>query len=490
MLNYFKKISKKNTCAINSVCSIHPSVHNLYEILMDEVRETCFYLVKLKEFNISNSLIENQCIEALSVFLINTNFNKKNYLNYLGKIYNSKKEVKEKYLKFCQNYQYPSETINSNFEMNDKTTISKLIEHAQNNMAKKEKVKDKSKEYLFSLITIFSKLACVDLVKIKKFEPDYTEYDFEIIRFFALTNGYSIRNEKIKRRITDFSNISYKIQEKLNDILEKRYGKKEKTTINTNVLNGNSILITGDDLNELENLLKQIEEKKIENINIYTNAQLITAHSYPYFKHNKHIKGHIESDNAEYDFSNFKGAILITQNFVQKIDNLYRGEIFSNKIISFEKVVDIVDNDYSKLIETSLNLNENQTNTSYKENIKFENDFKKISSLIENYKNDEIIVIVGNSNNFEKIDKIEDKSVLNFSTPSQNDILYNSLKLLEEKNIKISLFIYQCTLNNLHILLNLLNHKIDFYLSDCSNFLVNPHVIESLKNDFNVQILT
>ena len=231
MLNYFKKISKKNTCAINSVCSIHPSVHNLYEILMDEVRETCFYLVKLKEFNISNSLIENQCIEALSVFLINTNFNKKNYLNYLGKIYNSKKEVKEKYLKFCQNYQYPSETINSNFEMDNKTTISKLIEHAQNNMAKKEKVKDKSKEYLFSLITIFSKLACVDLVKIKKFEPDYTEYDFEIIRFFALTNGYSIRNEKIKRRITDFSNISYKIQEKLNDILEKRYGKKEKTTI-------------------------------------------------------------------------------------------------------------------------------------------------------------------------------------------------------------------------------------------------------------------
>ena len=81
---------------------------------------------------------------------------------------------------------------------------------------KKEKVKDKSKEYLFSLITIFSKLTCIDLVKIKKFEPDYTEYDFEIIRFFALTNGYSIRNEKIKRRITDFSNISYKIQEKLN----------------------------------------------------------------------------------------------------------------------------------------------------------------------------------------------------------------------------------------------------------------------------------
>ena len=45
---------------------------------------------------------------------------------------------------------------------------------------------------------------------------------------------------------------------------------------------------------------------------------------------------------------------MITKNFVQKIDSLYRGELFSNKLISFDKVFDMVMNGEISDVKTQM----------------------------------------------------------------------------------------------------------------------------------------
>jgi len=86
MFDYFKNIIEKNSCQQNGVCSVHPSINSLYEILLSEVREISFYLVKLKEFGLTNQDAMSICLETLSVFMINTSFNQEKYLALLIKL--------------------------------------------------------------------------------------------------------------------------------------------------------------------------------------------------------------------------------------------------------------------------------------------------------------------------------------------------------------------------------------------------------------------
>ncbi len=488
MFDYFKNIAEKNSCQSIGVCSVHPSVNSLYEILLMQLRDISYYLVKLKEFGFLNNNIMNVVIETLSTFLINTNFNQSKYLNLIIKLHNIKEETKDKYINYCSVHKFPCEVINTDFKINEKTTISELINYSQNTIMNKQKDCDRKKQRLFELITLQAKLCAITISKIKKLDINFNEYDYEVIRFFALTNGYSIRDEKIIRRIKEFSNISAQSKEKLNLIYKEKYGNKETASILTSAQKGHSILVSGDDLDELEKVLKTLEEYDPKTpINVYTNGALILAHFYPYFKNNKFLKGHLGKDNTEYEFSVFPGSILITKNFVQKIDTLYRGEIFSNKLISFEKVFDIENNDYKPLINSCLNT-EGYTKNQEKKYLKITYDIQEIQKALENIENEEVVLIAGKPDD-NYIGEYKNKKIITFNWPLEEDIMIKSIKHLKNKNIKTSIFFSQCNLSSIDTILSLLNEEINIYLAQCSSFLINPHVIEALKEDFKVNII-
>lgn len=489
MYDFFKNIAEKNSCTLMGACSIHPSINALYQIILSEIREIASYLVKLKEFKIKDNEAMDISIDGLSIFLINTSYNQQNYLNFVEKLNQAKKRVKEKYIEHCKLNNFPAELISTNFNFDKNMSISNLINYAQNNFTSYQKNIDKAKQRLFELVTLISRLYAIELTKIKKFGERCDEFQFEILRFFALTNSYSIRNEKIKRRIYEFSDFSLKIAIKLSEIYQKNYGKKESANIINSTIKGHCILVSGDDLDELDKLLKTLEKMDLkEEINVYTHGPLIKAHFYPHFKQNRFLKGHFGIDNAQYDFSVFNGSILITQNFIQIIDSLYRGEIFSNKLISFNKITDIKNSDYSPVIEASLKLNmcEDKKESS---SLKIEYDREKIKKFIKETGIQEIIAISGKIDKQEKITNLKDKKIIELNCPLEGDILLESIETLKSKNIKITAFFAQCNLSNLAILFTLLNREVDLYIANCPHVLINPHVIECLAEDFNVNII-
>ena len=73
------------------------------------------------------------------------------------------------------------------------------------------------------------------------------------------------------------------------------------------------ILISGHDLNDLEQLLKQTEGKGID---IYTHSEMLPSHAYPAFKKYKHLAGNY--GNAWHrqldEFETFNGPVLFTTN--------------------------------------------------------------------------------------------------------------------------------------------------------------------------------
>lgn len=486
MYRYFKNLIEKTSCSMSGACTIHPSISAMYKVLLNEIREISFYLVKMKEFGFTNKPIMAQSIEALSTFMINTSINKTKYLKLINQLECSKKEIIEKYSKYCKNNELPCEIIKSRFEITQNSTVSDLINLAQT--SKTNQNVDITKQALFELIILFAKLCAINSIKIKAYDNSNDEFDYEILRFFALTNSYSIRNDKIIRRIKEFSKIAFKMREKLSFLEENLFGKKQSATISTTIFKGKGILVSGSDLDELDNVLKTIEKiNPKEEISVYTNGLLFLAHFYPYFQKNKYLKGHFGTDDAQYDFSTFKGAILITKNFLQKIDSLYKGEIFSNKLISYTKVIDIENNDYKPLIETSLNLkgiNLTKENQSYCVNY----DIEKLN-IIKAFKEEEIVLIAGDIDNKDILKDYKNKKIITFDCPQESDLLLKSVQILNEKKVKMTVFFPYCALESLNVLSSIIQYDINFYIANCSHILINPHVLEALKENFNAKII-
>lgn len=70
-------------------------------------------------------------------------------------------------------------------------------------------------------------------------------------------------------------------------------------------------MVSGHDLKDLEELLKQTQNTKIK---IYTHAEMLPAHAYPLFKKYSHLIGNYGSSwsNQREEFEKFNGAILMT----------------------------------------------------------------------------------------------------------------------------------------------------------------------------------
>lgn len=93
------------------------------------------------------------------------------------------------------------------------------------------------------------------------------------------------------------------------------YGNPEITEVNIGVRNNPAILISGHDLTDLEQLLKQTQGTGVD---VYTHSEMLPAHYYPAFKKYDNFVGNYGNawwKQAE-EFESFNGPILFTTNCI------------------------------------------------------------------------------------------------------------------------------------------------------------------------------
>ena len=93
------------------------------------------------------------------------------------------------------------------------------------------------------------------------------------------------------------------------------YGHPEITTVNIGVRKNPGILISGHDLKDLEDLLKQTEGTGVD---VYTHSEMLPAHYYPAFKKYKHFAGNYGNAwwKQREEFTSFNGPIFFTTNCI------------------------------------------------------------------------------------------------------------------------------------------------------------------------------
>lgn len=133
------------------------------------------------------------------------------------------------------------------------------------------------------------------------------------------------------------------------------FGHPVPTKVPLGTKKGKAILISGHDLKDLADLLKQTEGKGIY---IYTHGEMLPAHGYPELKKYPHFYGHYGTawQNQAKEFAEFPGAILMTTNCIQKPRDTYAANIFTCGLVGWPGIRHIDDHNFEAVIKKALEL--------------------------------------------------------------------------------------------------------------------------------------
>lgn len=143
--------------------------------------------------------------------------------------------------------------------------------------------------------------------------------------------------------------VNLKVMELLDAANTGTYGHPEPTMVRVTPIKGKAILVSGHDLADLEELLKQTEGK---GINIYTHGEMLPCNAYPGLKKYPHLVGNYGGawQDQQKEFDAFPGAILMTTNCIQKPKESYISRIFTCVLVEWPGAVHIKDKNFDPVI--------------------------------------------------------------------------------------------------------------------------------------------
>jgi len=178
-------------------------------------------------------------------------------------------------------------------------------------------------------------------------------YDFIVQALSATTEDLSV--DELVALVLKTGETAVTAMALLDEANTKTYGSPEITKVNIGVRSNPGILISGHDLKDMEELLKQTQGSGVD---VYTHSEMLPAHYYPAFKKYKHFAGNYGNSwwRQNQEFESFNGPILMTTNCIVPVKDSYKDRIFTTGMAGYPGVKHIPDRkkggakDFSEII--------------------------------------------------------------------------------------------------------------------------------------------
>lgn len=147
--------------------------------------------------------------------------------------------------------------------------------------------------------------------------------------------------------------INLKAMELLDEANTSAYGHPVPTSVRITPVKGKCILVSGHDLKDLEEILKQTQGK---GINVYTHGEMLPCHAYPGLKKYTHLVGNYGGAWQEQhkEFAEFPGPIVMTTNCLMRPQQSYADRIFTRGVVGWPEVKHLPSRDFSPVIDAAL----------------------------------------------------------------------------------------------------------------------------------------
>jgi hydroxylamine reductase len=181
---------------------------------------------------------------------------------------------------------------------------------------------------------------------------DDSVYNFYRTTLSKLTQAQSA--EELTGLALKVGEMNLKVMGLLDQANTTAYGHPRPANVRITPVKGKAILVSGHDLKDLEELLKQTENTGVQ---IYTHSEMLPAHGYPGLRKYAHLAGNYGGawQDQQKEFEQFPGAILMTTNCIQKPRESYRHRIFTTGLVQFPDVLHIDRKDFSAVIKAAQN---------------------------------------------------------------------------------------------------------------------------------------
>jgi len=165
-------------------------------------------------------------------------------------------------------------------------------------------------------------------------------YDFMVAALASTTQELSV--DEMIAQVLKCGEVAVTTMALLDEANTTSYGNPEITSVNIGVRSNPGILISGHDLKDMEELLKQTEGTGVD---VYTHSEMLPANYYPAFKKYDHFVGNY--GNAwwlqDKEFSSFNGPILMTTNCITPVKEAYKDRIYTTGMAGWPGATHIAD---------------------------------------------------------------------------------------------------------------------------------------------------
>ena len=337
-------------CTAHGVCGKDENTAILQDVIIHLLKGIAVYVEKAKIKSSDRKEIDRFVIEALFTTVTNVNFD----ANILQDVALKAYELKEK-LKSIKDLRDAPDIVN--WEPAD--TIEGLIDQGRSVgiMADKNLNEDIRSLREILLYGLKGMAAYADHAFILGKKDD--EVNSFFYKGLAALCDDSLGAEELIALNMEFGKVNLKCLETLDAAHTERFGNPTPTKVSLAIKKGPAIVVSGHDLLDLEQLLKQTEGK---GINIYTHGEMLPAHGYPGLNKYSHLAGHFGGawQDQQNDFDGVKAAILMTTNCIQKPKSSYEDRIFTTGLVRWPGVTHITDTnnekDFSTVIDKALEL--------------------------------------------------------------------------------------------------------------------------------------
>jgi hydroxylamine reductase len=351
-----QETAKNTGCTVKGMCGKPEDTANLQDLLIFVLKGIAIYGEKAREVGISNK--ENGLFAAQALFttITNANWDNDRFVELIKEALERRDALKEKFLAAYK-------------EKNGRDFDEALPEAAtwsSGDIAQfQEKAKsvgvlstaDEDARSLRELLVIGLKgiAAYADHAALLGFEKEEI-YDFIMEALASTTKELSV--DDMIGLVMKAGEVAVTTMATLDEANTTAYGNPEITEVNIGVGTNPGILISGHDLKDMEELLKQTEGTGID---VYTHGEMLPANYYPAFKKYDHFVGNYGGSwwHQNKEFESFNGPILMTTNCVVplKKDNTYLDRLFTTGMTGYPGARHIADRpqggakDFSPLIE-------------------------------------------------------------------------------------------------------------------------------------------
>ena len=128
-----------------------------------------------------------------------------------------------------------------------------------------------------------------------------------------------------------------------------RYGQPAPVQVREGTQAGPGILVTGHDLLDLENLLRQCEGTPVK---VYTHGEMLPAHMYPKLRMHPNLAGHYGGawQLQRNEFEEFNGPIVATTNCVLVPRPSYASRVFTTRVTAVPGGTRLSGADFSQVV--------------------------------------------------------------------------------------------------------------------------------------------